>query len=121
MVFKHSHENSSSVNIPEQMAVYYTGGSSWAARLGMHQAIWLRQSLQNPQLCFHPQTPNNTFSTVMSLHFPKHRSRSCMQIPNFSIPLCTRKLISPAFLTCHQRHKKAAKIWRNINFPRHRG
>jgi len=74
MVFKHSHGNSSSVNIPEQMAVYYTGGSSWAARLGMHQAIWLRQSLQNPQLCFHPQTPNNTFSTVMSLHFPKHRS-----------------------------------------------
>lgn len=47
----------------------------------------------------------------MSLHFPKHRSWSCIKIPNFFILLCARKFKSPAFLTCYQRREKAAEIW----------
>lgn len=33
----------------------------------------------------------------MSLHFPKHRSWSCIKIPNFFILPCARKFKSPAF------------------------
>lgn len=55
----------------------------------------------------------------MSLHFPKHRSWSCIKIPNFFIPLCARKFKSPAFLTLYQRREKAAEMWlltRNLPF-----
>lgn len=75
-LLKHLHGNNSSVNTPEQMAVYYTGGSSWAARLGMQLGHLAQTASPKSSALFSPPTHarahTHTLSTVMSLHFPKH-------------------------------------------------